>query len=107
MHDNNTFIYENHENCDNFENYDNYDNVNDNDKNFVARINLVRVDYRDENDDSDSDDNEKYDIDENQVGESWLQGCTAKPGMKGISSERIQQSQSNIKIIIIISVLSS
>ena len=49
----------------------------------------------------------KYDIDENQVGESWLQGCTAKPGMKGISSERIQQSQSNIKIIIIISVLSS
>ena len=59
MHDNNTFIYDNHENYD-----------NDNDKNFVARINLVRVDYRDENDDSDSDDNEKYDIDENQVGES-------------------------------------
>ena len=59
MHDNNTFIYDNHENYD-----------NDNDKNFVARINLARVDYRDENDDSDSDDNEKYDIDENQVGES-------------------------------------
>ena len=51
MHDNNTFIYDNHENCDNFENYD-----NDNDKNFVTRINLARVDYRDENDDSDSDD---------------------------------------------------